>query len=198
MTGAMSDRHSTTTIARPRPVVDGDGTRTPSQGRRRIPRYKQLARGRWKRIGVAFGATVVAAAITAALFVLPVQAWFSQADETSEKRRQLDVINSANAQLEAEINRLNTDDGVRDAARRELGYTGQGEQRWTVLPAPAAPLTLPVGWPYDSVSQIIAVRTGGTVIPSPAGAVVTTIPGSAPVVEAPTPDALPGSGGALP
>lgn len=198
----MADRHSTTTIARPRPDALPDETPTPRRARR-IPRYKQLARGKWKRMIVATGATIIGAAIIAALFVLPVRAWISQGDEAAEKQRQLDVINAANAELEAEVNRLNTDDGVREAARREVGYTGRGEQRWTILPAPSAPLTLPAGWPYDVVGQIIAVRTGGSVVPNPAAATVPptvaadpNAPGGA--TEPTVPPALPGGEGALP
>jgi hypothetical protein len=192
----MADRHSTTTISRPRPDSEsGAATRpmdaadlpasdVPAAGRRRtppvvavrpIPRSKQLARGRWKRLLVGTGASVICAAIIAALFVLPVKAWFTQGDESVAKRHQLDVINGANARIESDVNRLSTDDGKREAARREIGYTNRGEQRITVLPAPAAPLTLPNGWPYDAVSQIIAVRTHGTVIPN-AAAVTVAVP----------------------
>ena len=199
----MADRHSTTTIVRPRPEVPGDASARPRT--RPIPRYKQLVQGRWKRFGVAVGATVIAAAIIAALFVLPVRAWFSQGDEAAAKRHQLEVINAANGQLEAEVNRLNTDDGIREAARREIGYTNRGEQRETVLPTPQAPLTLPAGWPYDAVSQIIAVRTGGLVVPNAAAVAATTLPPTtvpgepAPSTTVPAADrpALPG-GPALP
>ena len=34
----------------------------------------------------------------------------------------------------------------------------RGEIRLTVLPAPNAPITMPSGWPYDTMAQIVAVR----------------------------------------
>jgi cell division protein FtsB len=213
----MADRHSTTTIVRPRPASDsGAATRpmdapdlpkakrrrtVPEPAARPIPRSKQLARGRWKRLLVAAGATVIGAATIAALFVLPVKAWFTQGDESVAKRHELDVINAQNAQLEAEINRLNTDDGIGEAARREIGYTNRGEQRVTVIPAPAAPLTLPNGWPYDVISQIIAVRTNGAVIPNAAAATVAVAAATTPAASSTPPaaqrPAIPG-GPALP
>ena len=221
----MAERHSTTTISRPRPDTPAtvretrsgavtrpmDATDLPTPKRRPtppepaprpIPRSKQLARGRWKRLAVAAGATLIGAAIVAALFVLPVKAWFTQGDESVAKRHELDVINAQAAQLESEINRLNTDDGTREAARREIGYSVRGEQRVTVVPAPPAPLTLPNGWPYDAISQIIAVRTHGAVIPNAAAVTIavpppTTTPDASTTVPPVQRPALPG-GPALP
>ena len=35
-----------------------------------------------------------------------------------------------------------------------------GEQRISVLATPDAPIALPAGWPYDAITQIVAVRAG--------------------------------------
>ena len=69
------------------------------------------------------------------------------------------MLEAANTQLAAEVNYLQTPDGIREAARAEIGYGNLGERRLTVTPAPDAPITLPAGWPYDGVTQIVAVRT---------------------------------------
>ena len=63
------------------------------------------------------------------------------------------------AELTNEVSRLQTAEGIEEAAREEIGYVQRGEIRLTVLPAPNAPVTMPGGWPYDTVAQIVAVRT---------------------------------------
>jgi len=70
------------------------------------------------------------------------------------------VLSNANAQLAADVNRLQTPDGIKEAARQEVGYVGIGEQRISVLGTPDAPVALPAGWPYDAITQIVAVRAG--------------------------------------
>ncbi|MFT3853238.1 MAG: septum formation initiator family protein [Ilumatobacteraceae bacterium] len=94
----------------------------------------------------------------AALFVLPVKSWYRQRDDLAERQRELAVLTAANAQLATEVNYLQTPDGIKEAARAEIGYGELGENRVTVMPAPDAPITLPAGWPYDGVTQIVAVR----------------------------------------
>jgi cell division protein FtsB len=163
----VSDGHRTSTI--PRPARDrttaadhtsfGDFTRP-------IPRDKQLVKGRGKRSVVVLAALVVAAALIASLFVLPVQAWLSQRNDIATKQHELSVLQQANAELALEVRRLNTPDGVREAAREEIGFTEPGEVRLTVLPTPNAPLTLPAGWPYDAVGQIIAARASAQSTPA--------------------------------
>lgn len=108
---------------------------------------------------LALAATVIAAALVAALFVLPVKAWLRQRDDIARKQAELTVLDDANAQLTQDVRRLQTPEGVREAARAEIGYVERGEIRLTVMQAPEAPLTLPGGWPYDAVAKIITVRT---------------------------------------
>ncbi|HUF99076.1 MAG TPA: hypothetical protein VMM60_13180, partial [Ilumatobacter sp.] len=60
----------------------------------------------------------------------------------------------------AEVQRLKTDDGIREAAREELGYVEAGEQRSTIVDTDIVPTALPVGWPYDLVSGIVALKSG--------------------------------------
>ena len=126
---------------------------------RPIAKEKQLVKGRGKRLFFALVATVIAAALAASLFVLPVKSWLQQRDDLTRKQNELAVLSDANAQLAADVNRLQTPDGIREAARQEVGYVGLGEQRISVLSTPNAPVTLPAGWPYDAISQIVAVRS---------------------------------------
>lgn len=102
----------------------------------------------------------VALALAAALFVLPVRTWFDQDNEIDRRQAQLDELEAINAELQGDVDRLQTDDGVREAARDELGYVENGEQRSTMLDYPNLPNKLPNGWPYSIVTDIVDVRTG--------------------------------------
>lgn len=126
---------------------------------RPIPVEKQLVRGGGKRRIIGLGAGVITAAFIAALFVLPVQAWLRQQGDLDRKDDQLAALQDANADLANEVQQLQTPEGIEQAAREEIGYVQQGEIRYTMLPAPEAPLTLPSGWAYDTITKIVAVRS---------------------------------------
>lgn len=169
-----SGGHKTSAIPRPkdatqaatRAIDRSDETRgTLSDFTRPIAREKQLVKGRAKRGVIAIGAMVITAALVAALFVLPVKAWLRQRDDIAVKEKELSALDQANAQLSDEVGRLQTPEGIEEAAREEIGYVQRGEIRLTMLPAPPAPITMPSGWPYDTVAQIVAVRTADAVTP---------------------------------
>ena len=132
---------------------------------RPIPVEKQLVRGGGKRRIIGIGAAVITAAFIAALFVLPVQAWLRQQNDLDHKDSQLTALQDANARLANEVQQLQTPEGIEQAAREEIGYVRQGELRYTILPPPEAPLTLPSGWPYDTISKIVAVRSAAAAKP---------------------------------
>lgn len=132
---------------------------------RPIPVEKQLVRGWGKRRVIGIGAVVITAAFIAALFVLPIQAWVRQRDDLASKSEQLAALQDANAELAHEVQQLQTPEGIEQAAREEIGYVQRGEIRFTVLDAPDAPLTMPGGWPYDTIAQIIAIRTASNPTP---------------------------------
>ncbi|MEY4174054.1 MAG: hypothetical protein RI900_1219 [Actinomycetota bacterium] len=162
---AMSGGPKTSTI--PRPAAARAANTQPVQRRddtligeltRPIPAEKQLVRGRGRRTLVWAIGTVVTLALIASLFVLPFSTWLHQREQISAKERELSALDQANADLVDEVDRLNTPAGVEEAAREEIGFVKRGEIRLTVLPAPEAPITLPSGWPYDALTQVIASR----------------------------------------
>ena len=153
-------------------VDDSSPSSSPDSSRfaeftRPIAKDKRLVKGRGKRLVFALVAVVIAAALIASLFVLPVKSWMQQRDDLARKQNQLAVLHNANAQLAADVSRLNTPDGIKEAARQEVGMIGFGEQRISVLTTPNAPMTLPVGWPYDAISQIVAVRAAAAIVAPP-------------------------------
>ena len=103
--------------------------------------------------------------MAAAVFVLPIGTWRDQDVDLVQRQAQLDELQRVNGQLAAEVNRLKSDDGVREAAREEIGFVLIGEERSSVLPTPPLPAEIPDGWPYNVVSQIFAARSAG---PAPA------------------------------
>ncbi len=146
-----ASRSSTAVLERRDDTLLGDFTRP-------IDQSKRLVRGRGKRSVIALIAAVITAALIAALFVLPVKAWLRQQDDIDRKQTEIAALDQANAELTDEVNRLDTPAGVEEAAREEIGYVRRGEIRITVLDSPAAPLTLPSGWPYDALAQVLKVR----------------------------------------
>ena len=170
------DGHKTTAIQRSRASARALLEREPDESRfseftRPIAKEKQLVKGRGKRLIFALVAVVIAAALIASLFVLPVKSWLQQRHDLTKKQNELAVLSDANAKLAADVNRLQTPDGVKEAARQEVGYVGIGERRISVLTTPDAPLTLPTGWPYDAIAQIIAVRAAPPPTVAPEAAV---------------------------
>lgn len=161
-----SSGHKTSAIPRPtdakrsrtRPVEQPGNAGALGDFTRPIAREKQLVKGRAKRSVIALAAMVITAALVAALFVLPVKAWLRQRDDIAVKDKELRALEQANAQLTDEVGRLQTPEGIEEAAREEIGYVQRGEIRLTMLPAPPAPITMPSGWPYDTVAKIVAVR----------------------------------------
>jgi len=166
--------HKTSAIPRPKDDTRQRAQPNTSAGRddtlfgdltRPIAAEKQLVKGRGKRGVIALAAAVITAALVAALFVLPVKAWLRQRSDLQRKQQEVAALDQANADLAGQVARLNTKDGIEEAAREEIGYVQRGEIRLTVLPAPAAPLTMPSGWPYSVVAQIVTARSQGSATP---------------------------------
>ena len=162
-------RSGTTSIPRPKepPKASDEGRSRLGDFTRPIPVEKRILR---KPKVALFGGVlilVVTGTIAAAVFILPLQTWFDQDDKIDQRQAQLDELQRVNGELAAEVDRLETEDGVREAAREEIGFVDTGEERSTYLPLPPLPSNLPDGWPYNVVSDIIAARTAG---PAPATA----------------------------
>lgn len=125
---------------------------------RPIPVERRILTRRRSTVLLGLIALVIAGAIATALFGLPVQTYLGQDDALARRQAQLDQLDAVNADLEAEVARLRTDAGVREAAREQIGYVDASEQRQSLRPLPDLPTDLPAGWPYAIVSDIIALR----------------------------------------
>lgn len=122
---------------------------------------RRLATGRRTTIALGLVAVVIAGALAAALFAIPIRNYVAQDEKIAERTSQLERLQAVVADLEAEVARARTADGVREAAREELGYVQQGEQRTSVIDAGMVPTVLPNGWPYNVVTKIHDLRRAG-------------------------------------
>lgn len=125
---------------------------------RPIPVADQLVRRRRWRLPLGLAALIVLVALAAAVFVLPLQAWWNQEDALDQRRRELATLTEVNDRLEAEIARLNTDAGVVEAARDELGFVQRGERRLSLVERTPLNDELPDHWPYSVVAAILDAR----------------------------------------
>ena len=156
-------RSKTTSIPRPADVKASD------QGRSRIgdftrpiPIDKRISRRPRVALFTGLFALGIVAAIAFAVFVLPIGTWRDQDVDIEQRQAQLDELQRVNNELQAETIRLETADGIREAAREDYGYVELGEERATVLPLPPLPTDFPDGWPYNVVTEIIDARIVGS------------------------------------
>ena len=120
---------------------------------------RRITHNRRSNILLALVALTIAVALAAAIFVLPIKTMFDQSDQIAERTDQLSELQAVNNDLRSEVARLKTDDGIKEAAREQLGYVEPGEIRQSILDFPPVPTDLPDGWPYSLFSGIVAVRT---------------------------------------
>lgn len=155
-------RSKTTSIPRPA------GIRASDEGRSRlgdftrpIPVEKRISRR--PRVAAFTGAFAlcIIAAIAFAVFVLPISTWQDQSVDIEQRQHQLDELQRVNSELESETLRLETADGIREAAREDFGFVELGEERTSILPMPELPTDLPDGWPYNVVTEIFGARGAG-------------------------------------
>lgn len=125
---------------------------------RPTPADARLAQRPGTRTAVRVGGLALAFATVLSLFVLPVKAYFEQREVFNRKTAEFEALADANEQLQNEVNDLSTPEGIRNAARTQLGYVLPGEQKLSFAKSPDLPTSLPPQWPYSIVTSIVAVR----------------------------------------
>lgn len=147
---------------------------------------RRITHNRRSNILLAMVALTIAVALAAAIFVLPIKTMFDQDDQIAERTDQLSQLQAVNNDLRSEVARLKTDDGVKEAAREQLGYVEPGEIRQSIRDFPAVPTVLPAGWPYSLYSGIVAIRTNPPTDGPTTAPPTTTPPTAAPSTAAPS------------
>jgi cell division protein FtsB len=137
--------------ARSKIAAVSDLTRPTPRSERIVPKFLG-------RAALLLGFLVVVFSFGNSFLVLPLTSWFGQRTEIDSRQSELDTIKKATDELQTEVDRLKTPEGVQDAAREELGFVIAGEARQQIVGEATAPIDLPTGWPYDLVTQIISVK----------------------------------------
>ena len=137
--------------ARSKLAAVSDLTRPTPRSERIVPKFLG-------RVALLVGFLVVVFSFGNSFLVLPLTSWFGQRTEIDSRQAELDTIKKATDELQTEVDRLKTPEGIQDAAREELGYVVAGEARQQIVGDAAASIDLPTGWPYDLVTQIISVK----------------------------------------
>jgi cell division protein FtsB len=157
----------TSVTSSPRPAAERGQSRL-ADLTRTIPIERRITRRRRSNLIFGVVALGIAGALAITLFIFPVQTYRDQSRALSERARQVEALEGINADLAAEVQRLRTDAGVKEAAREQIGYAEPGEQRLTVLDLPPLPAQLPAGWPYDLITSIITLRSPSAPAPETA------------------------------
>jgi cell division protein FtsB len=126
---------------------------------RPTPEHAKFGRRRSTRLALQFMATSIAVAAAFALLIFPLRDYVTQRSAIAQKVAEFDVLADINEQLQDEVNALSTPEGIRNAARSQLGYVFPGEQRMSLVQVDQLPTTLPSSWPYTLVTNIVTIRT---------------------------------------
>jgi cell division protein FtsB len=98
-------------------------------------------------------------ALVIALFILPVRTWFHQRQLLSDRQTEYAGYEDTNEALQDQVTYLQTDAGLQEAIRTQLGYLHPNERRIPMMDLPAMSTILPERWPYSVVSNILLVRS---------------------------------------
>ena len=98
-------------------------------------------------------------ALVVALFILPVRTWFHQRELLSVRQTEYAGYEDTNEALQDQVTYLQTDAGLQEAIRTQLGYLRPNERRIPMMDLPALSTVLPERWPYSVVSNILLVRS---------------------------------------
>ncbi|MEM1334361.1 MAG: septum formation initiator family protein [Actinomycetota bacterium] len=154
-------RNATTSIPRPSSRGSDEGRSRLGDYTRPIPIDRRITRRRRIPIVVGLVALAVIGTLALAVFISPIGTWREQDVDLEQRLLQYEELRRVNADLQAEVDRLGTDDGIRESAREDYGYVEAGEQRLSVTDLPPLPTDLPDGWPYNLVTDIIAATEAG-------------------------------------
>jgi cell division protein FtsB len=91
--------------------------------------------------------------VTVALGMVPTRTYLERKQEVALAQQQVDNLTAANDEKQARVDRLQTDEEIEAIARGEYQLVMPGEEPYAVLPPPAEPVQLPVGWPFEQLER---------------------------------------------
>ena len=167
----MTEAGTRTLIRKPPRAAADAGRSRLGDLTRPVAREQRITRNRRPALLLGAIGLVVAGAIGAALFGLPVRTWFAQDDQLAQldaparpSCRRSTTSCSAGGRRAADRRTASM-----QAARETLGYQQVNENLQTIVDLPDLPADLPDGWPYGPVEQIMQLRAARAVPAQPAG-----------------------------
>lgn len=108
-----------------------------------------LDRTRRRRRLFWMGVVAVVVAGIAFLGAFPARTYFRQQSATARAESDLSALDAEIAELQSQIDDLQTDEEIEQRAREDYAMTRPGEEVVTLLPAAPSPVAVPSGWPYS-------------------------------------------------
>lgn len=137
-------------------LLSGQKSSSRSKSATQSPSFFRSPIFRWT---IRLTGTTVAVAALFSFVVVPTSRFFAQRSALAEISAEYNALADANEQLQREINQLSTPEGIRNAARAQLGYVYPGEQPLQFVDMPELPTDLPDQWPYTMVSDIVRIQS---------------------------------------
>ncbi|MGQ0617942.1 MAG: FtsB family cell division protein [Acidimicrobiia bacterium] len=131
MTGVMAAR------GRPRPARD---------------------RRRRRRVALPVLGTVVLTVLF--LGVYPTRSWLAQRASLDRAEHQLEALQTENARLDQQVQRLDTDAEIERLAREQYNLVRPGEEAYALLPPPLPPIVVPPVWPFTEIAPRLVPPPG--------------------------------------
>ena len=119
----------------------------------------QLVRNRKLRIASTPLAIAVIVALVVSMSVFPVRSLINQRNLIAQKELEYAQYEDVIENLQDQVSYLQTEAGLQDAIRTQLGYLHYNERRLPMMDMPALSTTLPERWPYTIVSTMLLVRS---------------------------------------
>lgn len=119
----------------------------------------RLVRNRKLRIASTPLAIAVIVALVVSMSVFPVRSFINQRNLIAQKELEYAQYEDVIENLQDQVSYLQTEEGLQDAIRTQLGYLHFNERRLPMMDMPALSTTLPERWPYTIVSTMLLVRS---------------------------------------
>ena len=94
-----------------------------------------------------------------AMSVFPVRSYINQRNLIAQKEIEFAQYEDVIENLQDQVTYLQTEAGLQDAIRTQLGYLRFDERRLPMMDMPALSTALPERWPYTIVSTMLLVRS---------------------------------------
>ena len=100
-----------------------------------------------------------------AVGVFPTRTLLAQRADIAEAQAQLRELGETNAELEARVEALGTDEEIERLAREQYRLVFPGEEAYALLPPPPLQLPIPDAWPFRGLHAALDVQSAAEETP---------------------------------